>query len=70
MLHSDLFSFVLVTICRFVLDQILCGEATESVVENIHEYLSTIGKDVRDGKIPLDEFIIYKVRSALCLRKV
>lgn len=46
--------------CRFILNQILSGEATETVVENIHEYLSTIGESVRKGKIPLEEFIIFK----------
>ena len=45
----------------FVLDQILSGEATETVVENIHEYLTTIGQQVRAGKIKLEEFIIHKV---------
>ena len=46
---------------RYVLEQILSGEATETVVENIHEYLTTVGTDVRAGKMKLDEFIIYKV---------
>lgn len=46
----------------YVLDQILSGEATETVMENIHEYLTTIGQQVRAGKIKLDEFIIHKVR--------
>lgn len=50
---------------RYVLEQILSGEATETVVENIHEYLTTIGEQVRGGKIKLDEFIIYKVRPAV-----
>ena len=30
-------------------------------MENIHEYLSTIGQQVRAGKIKLEEFIIHKV---------
>ncbi len=47
--------------CSYVLDQILSGEATETVVENIHEYLATIGQQVRAGKIKLEEFIIHKV---------
>lgn len=47
---------------RFVLEQILSGEATENVVENIHEYLSTVSENVRAGKIKLDEFIVFKVR--------
>ena len=48
------------TVSQYVLDQILSGEATEIVVERIHEYLTTIGEDVRGGKINLDEFIIHK----------
>ncbi|PPQ69598.1 hypothetical protein CVT26_001586 [Gymnopilus dilepis] len=44
----------------YVLEQILSGEATESVVENIHEYLTTLGQEVRGGKKPLEEFIIFK----------
>jgi DNA polymerase alpha subunit A len=44
-----------------VLDQILCGEATEIVVENIHEYLTTVGEDTRGGKVKMDDFIIFKV---------
>jgi DNA polymerase alpha subunit A len=48
------------TVSQYVLDQILSGEATENVVERIHEYLTTIGEDIRGGKIKLDEFIIFK----------
>ena len=48
------------TVSQYVLDRILSGEATEIVVERIHEYLTTIGEDVRGGKIKLDEFIIFK----------
>ncbi|KAH9072265.1 DNA polymerase alpha catalytic subunit [Lactarius deliciosus] len=48
------------TVSQYVLDQILSGEATEIVVERIHEYLATIGEDVRGSKIKLDEFIIHK----------
>jgi hypothetical protein len=32
------------------------------VVEAIHEYLRSIGEEVRAGKIPIDDFIINKVR--------
>lgn len=39
----------------------MSGEPTEVVVENIHEYLSTVGENVRGGKIKLDDFIVYKV---------
>lgn len=46
----------------YVLRQILSGEATEIAVEAIHEYLRTIGNDLREGKIPFEDFIINKVR--------
>jgi DNA polymerase alpha subunit A len=49
-------------IFRYVLEQILSGEATEVVVENIHEYLATISSNVRTGKVKVDDFIIFKVR--------
>ena len=48
---------------RYVLEQILSGDPTEIVVENIHEYLTTIGSNVRSGKTKLDDFIIHKVSS-------
>ncbi|KAL6306263.1 DNA polymerase alpha catalytic subunit [Sparassis latifolia] len=47
-------------VSQYVLDQILSGEATETVVERIHEYLTTMGEDIRAGKVKLDEFIIFK----------
>lgn len=47
---------------RYVLEQILSGEAAEIVVENIHEYLSTISQNVRDGQVKVDDFIVFKVR--------
>ncbi|KAH8116362.1 hypothetical protein DFH11DRAFT_1580132 [Phellopilus nigrolimitatus] len=47
-------------VSQYVLNQILSGEATETVVENIHEYLSTIGENVRGGKTGLEEFIVFK----------
>ena len=46
-----------------VLKEILSGEATEYVVTNIHNYLTTLGETVRSGAVPLDEFIIFKVSS-------
>ena len=54
-------------VVRYVLNQILSGEATETVVENIHEYLSTIGENIRGNKIGLEEFIIFKVSIILSL---
>ena len=65
MLTSACISRLLIAIRRYVLEQILSGEATENVVENIHEYLTTMGTSVLEGKIKLDEFIIYKVRPTV-----
>ncbi|KAF9482567.1 DNA polymerase alpha catalytic subunit [Pholiota conissans] len=45
---------------QYVLDQILSGEATEDVVENIHEYLTTLGENIRKGAIKQEDFIIFK----------
>ena len=55
----------LMSLYRYVLEQILSGEPTEIVVGNIHEYLTKMGKDIRNGSIKLDEFIIFKVRCIL-----
>lgn len=46
----------------------MSGEATEVVVENIHEYLSTIGENIRAGKLGLEEFIIFKVSLSFLLQ--
>ncbi|KAF8507515.1 hypothetical protein BU17DRAFT_78091 [Hysterangium stoloniferum] len=48
------------TVSQYVLDQILSGEDTEVVVEKIHEYLATVGENVRSGKMAIEEFIIFK----------
>ncbi|KAG6831739.1 hypothetical protein H0H87_004008 [Tephrocybe sp. NHM501043] len=45
---------------EYVLDQILSGEATENVVESIHDYLRTISENVREGKVKIDDFIVFK----------
>jgi DNA polymerase alpha subunit A len=50
-----------------VLDQILSGEATEIVIENIHEYLRTVGENVREAKVKLEDFIIFKVWNMVLL---
>ena len=50
-------------VSQYVLEQILSGEVTETVVENIHEYLSTMSDEVRNGKVKLEEFIIFKASS-------
>ncbi|KAM6489911.1 hypothetical protein JOM56_014723 [Amanita muscaria] len=48
------------SVSQYVLEQILSGDPTEVVVENIHEYLTTVGENVRSGKVKLDDFFIYK----------
>ncbi|KAJ6561161.1 DNA polymerase family B-domain-containing protein [Mycena vulgaris] len=47
-------------VSQYVLDQILSGDATEDVVQHIHDYLTTVGQNVREGKVKLDEFIVHK----------
>ncbi|KZT09817.1 uncharacterized protein LAESUDRAFT_756049 [Laetiporus sulphureus 93-53] len=47
-------------VSHYVLEQILSGEATETVVERIHEYLTSMGEDVRAGKVKMDDFIVFK----------
>lgn len=48
-----------------VLKEILSGEATEVVVEKIHELLTKLGEAVRNSEIPIDDYIIFKVSSAM-----
>ncbi|KAK4052007.1 DNA-directed DNA polymerase alpha catalytic subunit pol1 [Microbotryomycetes sp. JL221] len=45
---------------EFVLDKILSGQATETVVEQIHDYLTQLGQDVRAGRIKQEQFVIIK----------
>ncbi|MBW0461024.1 hypothetical protein O181_000739 [Austropuccinia psidii MF-1] len=45
---------------QYILQQILSGLSTELVVEKIHEYLAQLGKDVKDGKKELEDFVIHK----------
>lgn len=48
-----------------VLKEILSGEATEVVVEKIHELLTKLGEAVRNNDIPIDDYIIFKVSSIM-----
>lgn len=50
-------------ICSRVLEEILSGKATEDAITEIHGYLTAIGNDLRDGKIDLDDLIVFKVCS-------
>ncbi|BGP09423.1 DNA-directed DNA polymerase alpha catalytic subunit pol1 [Rhodotorula toruloides] len=43
-----------------VLDMILSAKATETVIEEIHEYLADLGEKIRNGFKPLDDYIIHK----------
>ncbi|KAJ9474897.1 DNA polymerase alpha catalytic subunit A [Pseudozyma hubeiensis] len=47
-------------VSNYVLDQILSGQATELVVEHIHEYLSDMSTKIKTGEVALDDFIIFK----------
>ncbi|PPQ65503.1 hypothetical protein CVT24_010799 [Panaeolus cyanescens] len=47
-------------VSQYILDQILSGETTETVVENIHQYLTNMSQEVRSGAVKLDDFIINK----------
>ncbi|KAF9266691.1 DNA polymerase alpha catalytic subunit [Marasmius fiardii PR-910] len=47
-------------VSQFVLGQILSGDPTEIVIENIHDYLTSVGQNVRGGQIKLDDFTIHK----------
>jgi DNA polymerase alpha subunit A len=51
-------------LCSAVLKEILSGEATEVVISKIHELLTALGESVRNGNVPLDDFIVFKVGSA------
>ncbi|KAJ9107960.1 hypothetical protein QFC20_003645 [Naganishia adeliensis] len=43
-----------------VLEHILSGRPTEEVVNEIHEYLTTMGNDLREGRVELDDLIVHK----------
>ena len=45
---------------HYVLEQILSQEDRDSVIENIHSHLENLAQTMREGKLPLDKFIITK----------
>ncbi|KAJ3337924.1 DNA-directed DNA polymerase alpha catalytic subunit pol1 [Gonapodya sp. JEL0774] len=47
---------------RYVLEKILSSDegGREEIVEKIHKYLETVGKETRAGLIPIEKFIINK----------
>lgn len=52
----------------YVLTQILSSDNQdrEQVVENIHNYLRTVGEETRKGLIPMDKFVVNKVTTHIC----
>ncbi|BFZ59720.1 DNA-directed DNA polymerase alpha catalytic subunit pol1 [Saitoella coloradoensis] len=44
---------------QYVLNQILSGEQTETVIEKIHEYLRELSAKMRNGDFPVNKYIIY-----------
>ncbi|KAK0558719.1 DNA-directed DNA polymerase alpha catalytic subunit pol1 [Tilletia horrida] len=47
-------------VSSYVLEQILSGDSTENVIARIHEYLEQMGNEVREGKIPVEDYTIHK----------
>ncbi|CAM9990149.1 unnamed protein product, partial [Choristocarpus tenellus] len=45
---------------KFILDQILSGEARETVVEGIHDHLEALAASMRAGEVPVDKYVITK----------
>lgn len=48
------------TLGNFVLNQILSGKQREEVILKLNEYLSDIGQKLKQGEVPLSDFIITK----------
>lgn len=48
------------TLGNFVLNQILSGQQREDVIMKLNEYLSDVGQKLKNGEIPLSDFIITK----------
>ena len=60
---------ILFFLFSYVLTQILSSDNQdrEHVVENIHNYLRTVGEETRKGLIPMDKFVVNKVTNYLSL---
>jgi DNA polymerase alpha subunit A len=58
---------ILLIYFSYVLTQILSSDNQdrEQVVENIHNYLRTVGEETRKGLIPMDKFVVNKVTTYL-----
>lgn len=45
---------------KYVIDQILSGEDRELIVNNIHDHLEKVAKQMRSGELSLDKYVITK----------
>ncbi|WVN88828.1 uncharacterized protein L203_104042 [Cryptococcus depauperatus CBS 7841] len=54
------FSKISKDVSSAVLKEILSGKATETVVEKIHELLISLSECVRNGEIPVEDYIMFK----------
>ncbi|XP_048588403.1 DNA polymerase alpha catalytic subunit [Nematostella vectensis] len=45
---------------NYVLSQILSAQSREAIVDNVHDFLITIGEDVKGGKVDLQKYVINK----------
>ena len=61
MLVGTLLKIYFLFYLSFVVNQILSGEARDSIVENIHAKLIEVGEKVKDGDIPVELYQITKV---------
>ncbi|CAH3155090.1 unnamed protein product [Porites evermanni] len=50
---------------NYVLAQILSSQARETIVENIHDYLMSVGENVAEGKVDIQKFFINKYQKLI-----
>jgi DNA polymerase alpha subunit A len=43
-----------------VLDALLSGKEREEIVDSVHTALTTLGEDMRAGRVPVDKYVITK----------
>lgn len=51
--------------CSYVLDQILSGIPLDEVIEKVLSYLQELQKEIKEDKVPMQEYVITKVRTAI-----
>lgn len=56
-----IFSYVYIK-NSYVLSQILSSSDRDTVVKNVHQFLTQLGENTRQGKVSLDKYIIKKVK--------